>query len=58
MPNQNMMLIGSTVGILTVRDPLDPMRLWTSQQWGNSAKPCVFTTRIVGYQIDSPKKTR
>lgn len=58
LPNQNMMNTGSTVGILTVRDPLDPMRLWTSQQWGNSAQPCVFTTRIVEYQIDAPRKAK
>jgi hypothetical protein len=43
--------IGNAVGILTTRDPLDGMKLWTTQQWSNDAAPCVFNTRIVEYQI-------
>jgi hypothetical protein len=51
MANQNMMHIGSTVGILTARDPLDGTKLWTTEQWANNAAPCVFNTRIIEYQI-------
>jgi hypothetical protein len=44
-------LMGSSVGMLTARDPLDGTKLWTSQQYGNDARPCVYSTRIVQYQI-------
>jgi hypothetical protein len=43
--------IGNPVGILTTLDPKDPMKLWTTQQWGGDAAPCVWTTRIIEYQI-------
>ena len=48
---RKMVMLGSTVGIPTVRDPLDGMKLWTTQQWSNDARPCVFNTRIVEYQL-------
>jgi hypothetical protein len=51
MPKQDMVHLGSTVGIPTVRDPLDGTKLWTSLQWSNDATPCVFNTRIIEYQI-------
>ncbi len=31
------------------------MKLWTSQQWANDARPCVWNTRIVEYQIAPAK---
>ncbi|HKU14171.1 MAG TPA: hypothetical protein VJQ52_07220 [Steroidobacteraceae bacterium] len=51
MPDQKMVHAGSTVGIPTVRDTKDGMKLWTSLQWSNDATPCVFNTRIVQYQL-------
>jgi hypothetical protein len=51
MPEQKMIHLGSTVGIPTVRDPKDGLKLWTSLQWSNDARPCVFNTRIVEYQL-------
>jgi hypothetical protein len=57
MPDQKMIHLGSTVGIPTVRDPKDGLKLWTSLQWSNDARPCVFNTRIVQYQLtDGAKK--
>jgi hypothetical protein len=47
----NIVPIGSAVGILTTRDPVDGMKLWTTEQWSNDAAPCVWNTRIVEYQI-------
>jgi hypothetical protein len=47
-------LFGSSVGMLTARDPLDGTKLWTSQQYANDARPCVFSTRVVQYQIAPP----
>jgi hypothetical protein len=44
-------MMGSSVGILTVRDPLDGTKLWTTQQYSDDATPCVYSTRIVEYQI-------
>ena len=51
LPDQTMTMMGSTVGILTTRDPADGTKLWTSQQWSNDASPCVYNTRIVEYQV-------
>jgi hypothetical protein len=51
MPDEKMMQLGNTVGILTTRDPADGMKLWTTQQWSNDAAPCVYNSRIVQYQI-------
>jgi hypothetical protein len=51
MPKQDMVHLGSTVGIPTVRDPRDGTKLWTSLQWSNDASPCVFNTRVLEYQI-------
>jgi hypothetical protein len=39
MPKQDMMHLGSTVGILTLRDPRDSTKLWTTLQWSNTAAP-------------------
>lgn len=44
-------LIANAVGVLTVRDPLDGKKLWTTQQWGGDATPCVWTTRILQYDL-------
>ena len=58
MPDQKTMNLGSTVGIPTVRDTKDGTKLWTSLQWSNDARPCVFNTRIIEYQLtDGEKKT-
>jgi hypothetical protein len=51
LTTQTFVNLASTVGILTTRDPVDGMKLWTSQQWSNDARPCVWNTRIVEYQI-------
>ncbi|HKU17046.1 MAG TPA: hypothetical protein VJQ52_21805, partial [Steroidobacteraceae bacterium] len=50
-PEEKMVHAGSTVGIPTVRDTKDGMKLWTSLQWSNDATPCVFNTRIIQYQL-------
>jgi hypothetical protein len=43
--------IGNAAGILTALDPSDGTRLWTTEQWGSDAAPCVWGTRIVSYRI-------
>ena len=43
----NPVSFASAVGIATVRDPIDPTKLWTSHQYSNSASPCTWATRIV-----------
>ena len=55
------LLVGASAGgyWLSKRalDPVDGTKLWVSHQWGNNASPCVWTTRIVEYQITgSPAK--
>jgi hypothetical protein len=50
--------IGNSVGILTMRDPLDASRLWTTQQWSNDSRPCVWNTRIIQYQIETAPSRR
>jgi hypothetical protein len=50
---KNVVPVGNSVGILTLRDPLDGSKLWTTQQWSNDAKPCVWNTRIVQYQVSA-----
>jgi len=52
---RDMATIGNAAGVLTALDPLDQTKLWTTEQWGNDAARCVWTTRIVEYQIDSGK---
>ncbi len=47
--------IGNSVGILSMRDPLDGSKLWTTQQWSNDERPCVWNTRIVQYQVAGSK---
>jgi hypothetical protein len=51
-----MALIASAVGILTVRDPIDGSKLWTTQQYGGDAKPCVWDTKVIEYQIGSGRR--
>ncbi len=43
----NPVSFASAVGIATVRDPVDPTKLWTTHQYSNSAAPCTWATRIV-----------
>ncbi len=43
----NPVSFASAVGISTVRDPVDPTKLWTTHQYSNSASPCTWATRIV-----------
>jgi len=38
--------------VTVVIDPIDGSKLWTTQHWGGDAGRCVWTTRIVEYQID------
>jgi hypothetical protein len=52
---RDMATIGNAVGVQTALDPLDETKLWTTQQWGNNAERCVWNTRIVAYQIATPK---
>ena len=50
-PNRlNLALIASAVGMLTVRDPRDGSKLWTTHQYSSDATPCVWNSRIVAYQ--------
>jgi hypothetical protein len=42
----------TAVGITTVRDPVDPTKLWTTMQYGESATACVWNTRIFQYQVN------
>ena len=42
------------IRFLTVRDPADGTKLWTTQQWSNDATRCVWKTRIIEYQIANP----
>jgi hypothetical protein len=35
----------------TVRDGSDPRKLWTLQEYAGSATPCVWKTRVVGFQV-------
>ena len=35
----------------TVQDGSDPMKLWTLQEYAGSAMPCVWTTMVVGFQV-------
>jgi hypothetical protein len=35
----------------TVQDGSDPMKLWTLQEYAGSATPCVWTTMVVGVQV-------
>lgn len=50
---RDMATIGNAAGVLTQMDPTDGTKLWTTQQWGGDAERCVWTTRIVAYQVDS-----
>jgi hypothetical protein len=58
--NNNMALIGNAAGILTLPDPRDGNKLWTTEQWSNDGTRCVWNTRIVEYEIDgkTPKTTK
>jgi len=42
----------------TVQDGSDPMKLWTLQEYAGSATPCVWKTRVVGFEVQSAKSTR
>jgi hypothetical protein len=48
-------LIANAVGVLTLRDPLDGSMLWTTQQYGGDATPCVWHTRIIEYEVARAK---
>jgi len=37
---------------------LDGTKLWITEQWGNNAARCVWTTRIVEYQIAPAKQSK
>src|SRR5215475_7423512 len=57
--NLNLALIASAVGMLTVRDPLDASKLWTTHQYSGDATPCVWKSRIIQYQPGwSPSKAQ
>ena len=45
--------IANPAGVLTALDPDEGKTLWVSHQWANEAAPCVWNTRIIGYQIAS-----
>ncbi len=56
-PNRmNLALIASAVGMLTVRDPRDGSKLWTTHQYANDATPCVWNSRLVEYQPSAAVK--
>jgi hypothetical protein len=56
--NLNLALVASAVGMLTVRDPLDGSKLWTTHQYSNDATPCVWYSRIVEYQPGTGRPAR
>jgi hypothetical protein len=37
----------NAVGVATLRDPVDPTKLWAVHQYANSASPCVWATRVL-----------
>jgi hypothetical protein len=37
----------------TVQDASDANKLWTLQEYGGSATPCVWKTRVIGFQINA-----
>ena len=51
--DKSLVQMGNAVGVLTMRDPHDGTKLWTSQQWSNDSRPCVWNTRIIEYQLDA-----
>lgn len=56
-PNRmNLALIASAVGMLTVRDPLDSSKLWTTHQYSGDATACVWNSRIFEYQLTPSKR--
>lgn len=56
-PNRmNLALIASAVGMLTVRDPMDGSKLWTTHQYAGDAIPCVWNSRIIEYQLAAATK--
>ena len=48
---RDMATVGNAAGVFTALDPHDKTKLWTTQQYGGDAARCVWTTRIVEYQI-------
>ena len=42
----------------TVQDGSDPMKLWTFQEYAGSSTPCVWTTRVVGFQVEGSHKAK
>jgi hypothetical protein len=50
--NATQVSFANALGIGTVRDPNDGTKLWTTQQYGASASPCVWSTRLVEYQLN------
>ena len=55
--NRNLALLGNAVGVLTLLDPADGTKLWTTQQWSHDATACVWNTRILQYQVASREDT-
>ncbi len=43
----NPLIFANAVGVSTVRDPMDPTKLWTTHQYASSAAPCVWATRVM-----------
>ena len=41
----------------TVQDGSDPMKLWTLQEYAGSATPCVWKTRVIGFQIEPDSRS-
>ena len=39
----------------TVQDGSNAKRLWTIQEYAGSATPCVWKTRVIGFEIQEPK---
>ena len=39
----------------TVQDGSDRMKLWTLQEYGGSATPCVWKTRVIGFQPEAKR---
>jgi len=57
-PDRKFASISNPSGVDTMLDPLDGTKLWITEQWGNNAARCVWTTRIVEYQIAPAKQSK
>ncbi len=53
---RNLAELANPAGISTLLDPADGSKLWISHQYSSDGAPCVWTTRIVEYEIGANAK--